>query len=424
MKNIHLAYGKSGLEISLPDEWNTTVIEPRYQAGLSNPMSALQSSLRNPIGSQPLKEMVRPTDTVGIIFNDVTRPTPNKLLIQAILAELPQVPPAQITLFNALGTHRPNTKAELITMIGDELVNQYQVIQNNCFDPSTQVSLGLTSLGHEIWINKDLYQCDFKILTGFIEPHLFAGFSGAGKAIMPGMAGQKTILGNHSYPMIAHPQATWGVTHGNPLWEEIQEVARLVGSDFLLNITLNREKEISGVFAGELEAAHAEGCRAVRQAAMIPVDEPFDIVVTTNSGYPLDLNLYQSVKGMSAAAQVVRPGGVIILAAECWDGIPDHGLYGQLLRESTNPQSLLERISQPGVCLQDQWQAQIQAQIQLKARVFVFSKFLTPDQIIQARLLPCDSIEDTLANLLVEMGSSARICILPEGPQTLPYVAS
>ncbi len=229
-------------------------------------------------------------------------------------------------------------------MLGDELFYIYRIVQNNCFDPSTQVYLGRTSQDHEIWINQEFYQCDVKILTGFIEPHLFAGFSGAGKAIMPGMAGQKTVLGNHSYPMIAHPQATWGITHGNPIWEEIQEVAHRVGADFLLNVALNREKAISRVFSGDLDAAHAAGCQSVRQTAMIPVKEPFDIVVTTNSGYPLDLNLYQSVKGMSAAAQVVRPGGAIIIAAECWDGVPEHGLYGQLLREAESIPSLLEAI--------------------------------------------------------------------------------
>jgi nickel-dependent lactate racemase len=422
MRKYHLAYGKSGLEFSLPDDWNITLIEPQFLPGVADPANALRESLRHPIGSKLLQEIVKATDTVGIIFNDITRPTPNALLVKAILEELPHIPPQQITLYNALGTHRPNSDTELRTMLGDELVSNYRIVQNDCFDPSSQVHLSQTSQGHEIWINRDLYQRDVKILTGFIEPHLFAGFSGAGKAIMPGMAGQATVLGNHSYAMIAHPQATWGVTHGNPIWEEIQEVACRVGVDFLLNVTLNSKKAISGVFAGNLEAAHAAGCQSVRQTAMVPVKEPFDIVVTTNSGYPMDLNLYQSVKGMSAAAQVVRPGGFILIATECWDGIPDHGLYGQLLRQAESPQALLEAISQPGETRQDQWQAQIQAQIQLKASVYVYSGNLSPSQVEQARLKFSASIEQTLSDLLQEMGNSTRICILPEGPQTIPYL--
>jgi nickel-dependent lactate racemase len=262
--------------------------------------------------------------------------------------------------------------------------------------------------------------CDLKVLTGFIEPHFFAGFSGGGKAIMPGMAGQRTVLGNHDAGMIADPRATWGVTHGNPIWEEVQEVARQAGRLFLVNVTLNRDKAI---FAGDLAAAHAAGCAFVGRSALVPVPRPFDIVITTNSGYPLDLNLYQAVKGMSAAAQVVRPGGAIIIAASCWDGIPEHGLYGQLLRAAASPRELLDRITAPGFLEQDQWQAQIQAQIQLKAAVYVRSDGLTDAQIRSALLQPCRRIEETVADLLGRFGPHATICVLPEGPQTIPYIA-
>jgi nickel-dependent lactate racemase len=281
---------------------------------------------------------------------------------------------------------------------------------------------GLTSFGHEVWVNRQLEACDFKILTGFIEPHLFAGFSGGGKAIMPGMAGQRTVLGNHGAQNIAHPHATWGVTSGNPIWEEIREVAVGSGRVFLLNVTLNKAKQITGVFAGDLDQAHAAGCAFVKETAMLPVPRPFDIVITTNSGYPLDLNLYQSVKGMSAASQIVRQGGAILIAAECWDGIPDHGLYRELLRQASSPQELLDRINTPGFLKQDQWQAQIQAQIQLKADVYVYSEYLTETQIREALLQPCRNIEQTLDRLLVNYGPGASICVLPEGPQTIPYI--
>ena len=239
---------------------------------------------------------------------------------------------------------------------------------------------------------------------------------------MPGMAGLTTIMANHNAANIAHPQATWGVTRGNPIWEEVMEVAHKVDPTFLLNVTLNRDKQITGVFAGDLDQAHAQGVEFARKTAMAPVEQPFDIVVTSNSGYPLDINLYQSVKGMSAAAQVVRPGGAIVIATECWDGIPSHGLYGELLKNSVSPQELLDTILQPGFSRQDQWEAQVQAQIQLKAEVHVYTDHLSPEQIRMALLNPAVSVESTLAELVERYGKNARICVLPEGPLTIPYI--
>ena len=346
------------------------------------------------------------------------------MILPPILDELAAagVAAGDVTLFDALGTHRRNSDAELIEMLGEELVRTYRIVQNDAFDPSTQAYAGLSTRGHQIWLNRELLACDLKILTGFIEPHFFAGFSGGGKAIMPGMAGQRTVLGNHDAGMIADANATWGITQGNPVWEEITEVALSAGSLFLVNVTMNRDRQVTAVFAGDLRLAHAAGCAFARRTAMTPVPHAFDIVITTNSGYPLDRNLYQSVKGMSAAAQIVKPGGAIIIAAECADGIPDHGLYGELLRGVAGPAALLELIGQPGFLKQDQWQAQIQAQILLKAEVYIRTDNLTPAQIESALLKPCARIEDTVAQLLARYGPKASICVLPEGPQTIPFV--
>ncbi len=421
---IKLAYGKTGLDIELSDALDVTVVEPKFVPGLPDPEGALREALEAPIEAPPLREVVKPTDRVGVVFSDITRPTPNRLILPAVVEELMHVPPENITLFNALGTHRPNTEEELRGMLGGALVDGYRIVQNNAFDPSTQVHLGTTNRGHDVWLNRELVECDVKILAGFIEPHFFAGFSGGGKAVMPGMAGQKTVLGNHDASMVGHPKASWGITRGNPIWEEVREVALRVGRIFLTNVTLNRDKEITGVFAGDLDAAHAAGCAFVKKTAMVPTPQAFDIVITTNSGYPLDLNLYQSVKGMSAAAQVVRKGGAIIIAADCWDGIPDHGLYGQLLREADTPQALLDTVCAPGFLKQDQWQAQIQALIQLKADVYVRTDNLTDEQIKMALFEPSQRIEDTVTDLLDKYGSQAKICVLPEGPQTIPYVQS
>ncbi|HXK58342.1 MAG TPA: nickel-dependent lactate racemase [Acidobacteriota bacterium] len=419
---IHLAYGKQGLEVDLNDRWNVSVVEPKHPPPLPDPKKALEDALLNPLAAPPLRQIVKSTDRVGIVFSDITRPAPNHLMIPAILRELSHVSEGNITLFNGLGTHRPQTPAELREMLGSELVERYRIVQNSAFDPSTQVRLGTTTEGHEVWLNRDLVECDVKILTGFIEPHFFAGFSGGGKAVMPGMAGLQTILGNHDARMIGSPKATWGITRGNPIWEEIQEAASWLNPTFLLNVTLDSQKRITGVFAGDWQRACEAGCAFAKETAMVAVPEEFDIVVTTNSGYPLDLNLYQTVKGMSAAAQIVKKGGTILAASECWDGIPDHGLYRELLIAGGSPQGVLEMISRPGFLKQDQWQAQIQAQIQLKADVFVYSDHLTDAQIAAALLCPCRSVENTLASLIPKYGRGASICVLPQGPQTIPYV--
>jgi nickel-dependent lactate racemase len=419
---IELAYGKTGLEISLPDDANVTVVEPKYVDGLPDQAGALRDALRQPIGSPPLKSLVKPTDKVGIVFSDITRPTPNHLILPVLLDELDHVPDGQIVLFNSTGTHRPNTEAELRWMLGDAIVNRYRIEQNDAHDRDSHVLVGRTRSGNEVWIHKEFVGCDVRIPTGFIEPHFFAGFSGGGKAIMPGLALLETVMHNHSAKNLDSPLARWGITHGNPLWEEIREAAAMVQPTFLLNVTLNRDQQITGVFAGDFEEAHVQGCAFVRDKAMIPVEEPFDIVITSNSGYPLDLNLYQAVKGMSAAAQVVKEGGSIIIAADCWDGIPDHGEYGQLLLEAESLESLLETIRAPGFQRQDMWQAHIHALICMKADVYFYSHNLSEKQIEGALLRPCRDIEATVAELLQKHGRWATICVLPEGPQTIPYV--
>ena len=419
---IKLAYGKTGLEVHVPDDANVTVVEPQYVEGLEDQAGAVRDALRQPIASPPLKALVRSSDQVGIAFSDITRPTPNQLILPALLDELDHVPEEQIVLFNSTGTHRPNTEVELRGMLGDEIVERYRIVQNDATDRDSHVLVGRTTSGNDVWIHREFVECDARIPTGFIEPHFFAGFSGGGKAIMPGLALLETVMRNHSAANLDSPRACWGITHGNPLWEEVREAAAMVQPTFLLNVTLNRDKQITGVFAGDFEEAHAQGCAFVKERAMVPVEEPFDIVITSNSGYPLDLNLYQSVKGMSAAAQVVKQGGSIVIAADCWDGIPDHGEYGRLLLEAESLESLLETIRAPGFQRQDMWQAQIQALICLKADVYFYSHNLSDEQIEGALLTPCRDVGATVAELLRKYGPGATVCVLPEGPQTIPYV--
>jgi nickel-dependent lactate racemase len=419
---IKLAYGRSVLPITLHE--NVDVITPRFVVGLQDERKALQEALRNPIESPALTELVNPGDSVAIVHTDITRATPNDRILPVILDDLAlaEVRPEDITLLNGLGTHRPQTDAELRTLLGDEIVENYRCLQHDCNDDENLVALGKTSLGHPVRINRHYLEADIRILTGFIEPHFFAGFSGGPKAILPSLAGTESVFTNHSVKMIANDNATWGITMGNPIWEEMREVALRTEPTFLLNVALNTDRQITGIFAGDMLAAHAQGCEFVKENAMVGVDLPYDVVITTNSGYPLDQNLYQSVKGMSAASQIVRKGGAIIVAGACEDGLPDHGQYASLLAEAGSPQGILDLVSKPGFSAQDQWQVQIQAQIQLRAEVFVYSEGLTDEQIEDALFTPCRNIEGTVTQLQEKFGPETRICVMPEGPQTIPYL--
>ncbi len=417
-----LAYGKQGLQLDLPDDLHVDVIEPKYTEPLPRPSEALRQALQEPTASGPLAQCVRRTDTVGIVVNDITRATPYPVILPVLLAEISDVPDEHITVFVATGTHRPNTVDELHAMLGEGIVGRFRIVQNDTNDRDSHALAGTTDSGNAVWLHRDYLACDLRILTGFIEPHFFAGFSGGGKACMPGMALLETILRNHCPAHIDHPRATWGITTGNPIWEEVSQAVRMGGPAFLLNVALNRDKAITAVFAGDVEQAHARGCAFVKATAMAPVAAPYDVVITSNSGYPLDLNLYQAVKGMSAAAQIVRPGGSIILAAECWDGIPDHGRYKELLFEAASADALLAGIRAGGPVVQDVWQAQIHAAICTKADVHLFSHHLSDADIERAMLIPCRDISRTLDALRHKYGPEGRVAVLPEGPQTIPYV--
>jgi nickel-dependent lactate racemase len=417
-----LAYGRTGLTVTLPE--TVDVLEPRFQPGLPDERKASWEALRDPIGSPPLAKLVKAGDKVVVVHTDITRATPNQRILPVLLDELEKdgVARQDITLLNGLGTHRRQTEAELRAMLGDRIVEGYRCLQHDFNDDANLVSLGTTSLGHPVRVNRFYLEADVRILTGFIEPHLFAGFSGGPKAVLPSLAGAESVFTNHGLAMISHPKATWGILAGNPIWEEMCEVALRTRPTFLLNVSLNSKREITGIFAGDMLSAHAKGCAFVKENAMRPVDQAYDIVITTNSGYPLDQNLYQSVKGMSAANQIVRAGGSIIIATACEDGLPNHGRYAALLAEAGSPQGVIDMISQPGFSAHDQWQVQTQAQIQRHADVYVYSDGLSDQQIEGALFIPCRSIEQTVSHLQEKYGSQARICVIPEGPQVIPYL--
>ena len=417
---VNLAYGQGHLPVDLPDE-RTTVIEPSHTAGLPDERAAVFQALQHPTASLPLWEWIKPADRVCIVFTDLTRATPNHRLIPWLLDYLSELPREQITLVNALGTHRPNTTAELERLLTPAVVSKYRVINHEPENPAALAQMGVTQGGSPALINRHVVEADVRIITGFIEPHLFAGFSGGPKGIMPGVAGLETVMSNHGTSMIGHPKAAFGITVGNPIWEEMRDIALRVGPSFLLNVALNNERQITGVFAGDLLQAHKVGIEFVRKSAMQKIKAPFDIVVTTNSGYPLDLNLYQGVKGMSAAARIVQERGTIILACECREGVPAHSPLDKLLKETASPEEVLTLLATPGFVRSEQWQAQIQALIQRRAEVLVYSS-LSPEIIRGAHLTPCNDIAAAVRERLARLGPEARVAALPQGPLTIPYL--
>lgn len=418
---INLAYGKTGLEVNLPEK-RTTVIEPNYLPGLPDEAEVLLRALRNPINKPPLKSLVSSDQTVAISVCDITRPMPSSRVLPILLQELKHVPRQQILIMVANGTHRANSQEELAGMLGTEISGNYEVVNHDAFNDETLEQVGQTSGGIPIWMNRRWMQSDVRITTGFVEPHFFAGFSGGPKMVAPGQAGFKTIIQLHGARILSDPNSTWGVTEGNPVHDAIREIAQYTGVDFSIDVTINSDHQITGVFAGELFEEHSQACKFAKKTAMRSVPEPFDVVVTTNSGYPLDLNLYQSVKGMSAAARVVREGGTIVCAAECWDGIPEQGEYKQILASGSSPSQLMAMINSPGYERHDQWQVQLQAQIQLKAEVFLKSSHLEDFQVRASHLEPIQDIEETVEEALDRHGPESTLCVLPQGPQTIPYV--
>ncbi len=419
---VNLQYGRDGLLITIPN--HSRVIRSQFVPGVNCEKAAILRSLQYPIESPPLKDLVTHGNKVCIVHTDITRPTPNDRLLPVIIKELETagINTRDIFLLNGLGTHRFQTETELKMMLGKNVKRHYHCIQHDARDDMNLTSLGTTSWGNPVRINRKYLEADVRILTGFIEPHFFAGFSGGPKAVLPALAGFESVWTNHSPSNIVHPAATWGTTRGNPIWEEMLEVALMTDPTFLVNIALNSERRITAVFAGNLIAAHAKGCEFVKKNTMVSVCEPYDIVITTNSGYPLDQNLYQSVKGMSAANRIVKTGGSIISVVACEDGVPKHGGYFRLLRDAGSPDDLLRMVNTPGFKAPDQWQVQIQAMIQKRADVYVYSDGLSDEEIQASLFIPSRDITATINLINARSGKTSSIAVLPEGPQTVPYL--
>jgi nickel-dependent lactate racemase len=418
---VHLQYGREGLDVEIPGT-DVTVVEPRFVAGLPDERAAFQEAVRRPLGARPLGEIVKSTDRVAVVIPDLTRPLPSDRLLPWLFAELGHVPPERVTIVNGTGSHRANTPDELLSMVGRPVLDLYRVVNHSAHDPGTMLPAGRSADGEVVYLNREYVEADRRIVLGFVEPHFMAGFSGGLKGIFPAVADIASIMRYHDARTIGDPRSTWGLLDGNPTQAVIRHNGSLLPLDFCLNVTLNRKREITRFFCGHPLEAHEAACAFSKATAMVACERPFPIVVTTNSGYPLDQNLYQTVKGMSAAAQIVAPGGFIATASRCNDGFPEHGNFKKLLFDHGSPRAVLDTIESPGFSLYDQWEAQLLALIRLKARVGLLSELPAGD-VSRAHLEPIADVGAAVAFELARIGENAPVAVLPEGPQTIPYVS-
>jgi len=420
---IYIAYGRGTIPFYADPEladWH--MIRPAFAPPLPHAEEAFRTACRNPIASQPLREVIRPGDRVVIVTSDGTRPVPNRQLIPWLLQELP-VPPEQVTVLLGNGSHRANTPAEIEAMFGQEVIKKVKIYNHDAFDPQQNAYIGQTADGHKAYLNKQYVEADKRIVVGFIEPHLFAGFSGGAKGIIPGVAAIETIMHVHRFDLIAHPLSTWGTIEDNPIRREIEAIVSLCPPDFMVNVTLNSAKEITAFFVGDYIVAHRAGCKRAKEEVMQPVPYTFPIVITSNSGYPLDQNLYQTVKGISAGARITEPGGTIFVASECSDGIPDHGNFGALMRIGASADDILEHIVNLEQAILDQWEAQVYAYLMQKYDIRILCA-MNPAEVKACKLHPVDDLQSAVEEKIRTMGNRPRVAVLPDGPLTIPYVTT
>ncbi|MDA8291811.1 MAG: nickel-dependent lactate racemase [Actinomycetota bacterium] len=419
---VDLAYGRTGLAVEVPDG-RAVVVRPSHPPAARDQRAEVRRALREPVAGPPLVDRLAPGRTVAIAICDGTRAQPRDVVVPVLLDEIEQVVDlADVVVLVATGTHRANTPEELQAMLGRDVLSRVRVVNHDARDPSTLVGLGTMGRGVPVELNREFAAADVRVTTGFVEPHFFAGFSGGPKLVTPGLAGLATTLVLHDASRIGDPRATWGVLEGNPVHDDVRAIASAVGVHFACDVVLDASQRIVKAFGGDLAEMHASACALSREVAMQRVPHRFPVVVTSNAGYPLDQNLYQAVKGMSAAAGVVSPGGVVVVAAECADGFPDHGSYRSILESATSPSELLASIEAREETVPDQWQVQVQARVQSAARVAVRADGVTAEALRSAHLEPVGDLSEFVAQELERAGPDATCCVLPEGPLTIPYL--
>ncbi|MCA9094875.1 MAG: nickel-dependent lactate racemase [Planctomycetaceae bacterium] len=421
---IKLEYGKTGLEVELPDENIVGPLQIREVKPLVDPDAVVRELLKNPIGAKPLLEIARGKRTACILICDITRPVPNKVLLPPILETLAEagVPREGITILIATGMHRPNEGDELVELVGESIAANYRVINHFGQNLAEHTYLGTTERNVPVWIDSRYIEAELKITTGLIEPHLMAGYSGGRKLICPGIAALETVKVWHGPQFLEHPLADCGILEGNPVHDENTKIALMAGCDFIVNVTLSQEREITSVVAGDMIQAFERGVAFVQDVVKAELREPCDIVVTSGAGYPLDTTFYQAVKGMTGALPAVKQGGTIIIAASTTDGIGSPE-FQSLFRENATLEGFVQRILGKDYFVMDQWQLEELAKVRRKCRV----KFVTqglPAEILQGLFVePVATVEQAVRESLDEYGRNARIAVIPKGPYVLPVVA-
>jgi nickel-dependent lactate racemase len=416
---IELSYGFDGLEVELPESSGFQgVWRPQEAAAEKDPAAAVATALREPLDSLPLAELARNKKTACIVISDITRPVPNPIILPPLLQTLAAagIEMEQITILIATGIHRPNEGDELIRLVGAEVAATGCRIINHFSKDRTEMAEVTKIDGHiPALVNRHYLAAELKILTGFIEPHMWAGYSGGRKSILPGISGIETLEYMHGPEMIAHPRTVYGALDDNPFHLAGLEVMAAAGADFTVNVTLNTDKEITRVFAGDPVKAHLAGCRFLAPYCVKQVEQPLDFIVTTNSGAPLDCNLYQTVKGITGAAPVVRKKGEIIIASACFEGLGSPE-YIEILKLVDSPENFIRRVMQREFFIPDQWCAQETYQVMIDHPVWLKADGVAPQDLERYHFRPVKDIGQAISELLAKLGPDAHWAAVPDGP--------
>ena len=416
MKEILFPYGKEKIKYSFGDEL-AAVLEPSLTSYIPEAGEAelVRRAMESPIGVPRLSELAKGKEKIVIIASDHTRPVPSKLIIPPMLREIREGnPQADITILIATGCHRGTTKEELASKFGEDIVKNEKIYIHDCDESDMLVSIGTLPSGGECVINRLAAEADLLVSEGFIEPHFFAGFSGGRKSVLPGVAGRRTVLANHCSEFIDHPRARTGILEGNPIHEDMLWAAKKAELAYIVNVVLDAEKKVIYAVAGEPEEAHKKGTDFLFSLCGAEAVDA-DIVITTNGGYPLDQNMYQAVKGMTAAEATVRRGGVIIMLAESGDGIGGDHFYHQLADEPDIDKTMSEFLSRGrDETVPDQWQTQILLRILGHASV-IYVSGMSDEIVKEMHMIPAHSIEEALGIAKNIVGEGARIAAIPDG---------
>lgn len=412
------AFGKDGIDVLLPPGFESQVIETRSAAALPHLSAALDAALDQPIGSAPLAALATGKRTAAISVCDITRPAPNRLTLPPLLARLRAagIPLEGVTILIATGLHRAATLAEMEIILGPEIAARYRVVSHDARDIAAHRSLGATRRGTDVFIDERFMAADLHITLGFVEPHLMLGFSGGRKLIAPGLAAQPTITTLHSPRFMREPLATEGSIQGNPLHSELLEIAAMARHDFILDVTLTGERRISGVFAGHPVKAHAAAVAFLEETSLTELSAPADAVITSAAGYPLDLTFYQTLKGVTAARHLVRPGGRILALGQCAEGVGSPE-FASLLSAFDGHREFLHAIRDTPVQI-DQWQLEKLALVGEECELFFFTPGVRAEQLGALGARSFTDLNHAMAALLDGLPHGSRIALLPEGPYT------